>query len=102
MTTQITYETIAAVTTSPARPLILTVGVFMALFDVVALLPGNPVVTSAGSFVLVVAVQALLVWRILHRSLTAWTLAIVLSGFYTIMTVLVGGPYETHSTVAIA
>ena len=52
---------------SPARPLILTSGVLLALFDLVALLPGNPVVTSAPGFAVVVAVQALIIWRLWHR-----------------------------------
>jgi len=42
--------------TLPARPLILTCGAALALFDLVALLPGNPDVTSTRSF-LVVAVS---------------------------------------------
>ena len=81
--------------TSPARLLILTCGVAMALFDLVALLPGNPVVESVGSFVVVVAVQALIVWRLLRHSGFAWSVVVVLSGSYTILSVLVGGPWET-------
>ena len=81
--------------TSPARPLILACGALMALFDLVALLPGNPEVTSARSFVIVVAVQALIVWRLLHRSAIAWSVAVLVSGLYTVAFVLVGGPYET-------
>jgi hypothetical protein len=86
--------------TLPARPLILTCGAAIALFDLVALLPGNPDVASAHSFLVVVAVQTLIVWRLLHRSLIAWSLVVVLSGLYTVMFVLVGAPYETTFTVS--
>jgi hypothetical protein len=86
--------------TLPARPLILTCGAAIALFDLVALLPGNPDVASARSFLVVVAVQALIVWRLLHRSLIAWSLVVLLSGLYTVMFVLVGAPYETTFTVS--
>ena len=86
--------------TLPARPLILTCGAAIALFDLVALLPGNPDVASAPSFLVVVAVQTLIVWRLLHRSLIAWSLVVVLSGLYTVMFVLVGAPYETTFTVS--
>ena len=65
--------------TLPARPLILTCGAALALFDLVALLPGNPDVTSTRSFLVVVAVQTLIVWRLLHRSLIAWSLVVLLS-----------------------
>ena len=71
--------------TLPARPLILTCGVAIALFDVVALLPGNPEVTSTRSFLIVVAIQSLIIWRLLHRSLVAWSLVVLLSGLYTVM-----------------
>ncbi len=81
--------------TLPARPLILTFGALMALFDLVALLPGNPDVTSARGFVVVLAVQALIVWRLLDRSRIAWSVAVLVSGLYTVTFVLVGGPYET-------
>ena len=54
--------------TRPARPLILTLGALLALFDLVVLLPGNPDFTSAGGFLIAVVVQALIVWRLLHRS----------------------------------
>jgi hypothetical protein len=81
--------------TSPARPLIVTCGVAMALFDLGALLPGNPVVTSVGGFVAAAAVQALIIWRLLHGSGLAWTVLVLLSGSYTAMSVLVGGPWET-------
>ena len=86
--------------TSAARPLILTCGAAIALFDLVALLPGNPEVTSTRSFLVVVAVQTLIVWRLLHRSLIAWSLVVLLSGLYTVMFVLVGAPYETTFTVS--
>jgi hypothetical protein len=85
--------------TLPARPLILTCGAALALFDLVALLPGNPDVTSTRSFLVVVAVQTLIVWR-LHRSLIAWSLVVLLSGFYTVSFVLVGAPYETTFTAS--
>ena len=81
--------------TSPARPLILTCGALMALFDLVALLPGNPEVTSTRGLLVVVAVQALIVWRLLHRSRIAWSVAVLLSILYTLTFVLLGGPYET-------
>jgi hypothetical protein len=86
--------------TLPARPLILTCGAAIALFDLVALLPGNPDVASTRSFLVVVAVQTLIVWRLLHRSLIAWSLVVLLSGLYTVMFVLVGAPYETTFTVS--
>lgn len=67
----------------------------MALFDLVALLPGNPDVTSTGGFIVVLAVQALIVWRLLHHSAIAWSVAVLGAGLYTISFVLIGGPYET-------
>ena len=70
--------------TSPARPLILTCGMAIALFDLVALLPGNPDVTSTRSFLIVVAVQLLIVWRLLHRSVIAWSLVVLASGLYAV------------------
>src|SRR6266576_6217937 len=81
--------------TSPARPLILSLGALLALFDVVALLPGNPDVTNARGLLIVVAVQALIVWRLLHRSSIAWSIAVLVSVLYAVSFVLVGGPYET-------
>jgi hypothetical protein len=86
--------------TLPARPLILTCAAAIALFDLVALLPGNPDVASTRSFLVVVAVQTLIVWRLLDRSLIAWSLVVLLSGLYTVMFVLVGAPYETTFTVS--
>jgi hypothetical protein len=80
---------------SPARPLILTSGVLLALFDLVVLLPGNPVVTGARGFAVIVAVQALIVWRLWHRSGLVWFFWVFLSGGYTVASVLAGGPYET-------
>ena len=85
--------------TSPARSLILTCGVALALFDLVALLPGNPDAASTGSFIVVVAVQLLIVWRLLHRSRIAWSLVVLGSGFYVVSFVLLGAPYETTFTV---
>lgn len=84
---------------SPARPLILTSGVLLALFDLVALLPGNPVVTSAPGFALVVAVHALIIWRLWHRSGLAWFFWVFLSGGYAVGSILVGGPYEATLVV---
>jgi hypothetical protein len=81
--------------TSPARPLILSVGALLALFDLVALLPGNPDVTNARGLLIVVAVQALIVWRLLHRSPIAWSIAVLVSVLYAVSFVLVGAPYET-------
>jgi hypothetical protein len=78
--------------TSPARPLILGYGAAIALFDFVVLLPGNPQVESAGHLLIVVAIQALIVWRLLHRSLIAWSLAVLASGSYTVSFVFIGGP----------
>ena len=89
-----------AMLTLPARALILTCGAAIALFDLVALLPGNPDVASTRSFLVVVALQTLIVWRLLHRSLIAWSLVVLLSGLYTAMFVLVGAPYETTFTVS--
>lgn len=95
------YETIAtAMPTSPARPLILTCGAAIALFDLVALLPGNPDVASTRSFLIVVAVQTLIVWRLLHRSQVAWFLALLASSLYAVVFVLGGAPYETTFTVS--
>lgn len=81
--------------TSPARPLILTFGALLALFDLVVLLPGNPDFSSAPGFLFAVVVQALIVWRLLHRSAIAWSLAVLGSVVYAASFVLVGGPYET-------
>ena len=86
--------------TSPARPLILTCGMAIALFDLVALLPGHPDVTSTRSFLIVVAVQLLIVWRLLHRSVIAWSLVVLVSGLYAVGFVLVGAPYETTFTAS--
>lgn len=86
--------------TQPARPLILTCGAAIALFDLVALLPGNPEVTSTRSFLILVAIQLLIVWRLLHRSLIAWSLAVLAWGSYPVGFVFVGGPYETTFTIS--
>jgi hypothetical protein len=86
-------------TDSPARPLILTSGVLLTLFDLVALLPGNPVVTNAPGFAVVVAVQALIIWRLWHRSALAWFFWVFLSGGYAVGSILFGGPYETTLVV---
>jgi hypothetical protein len=84
---------------SPARSLILTSGVLLALFDLVALLPGNPVVTRTSRFAVVVAVQALIIWRLWHRSGVAWFFWVFLSAGYTTASILAGGPYETTLVV---
>jgi hypothetical protein len=86
-------------TDSPARPLILTSGVLIALFDLVALLPGNPHVTSAGGFAVVVAVQALIIWRLWYRSGLAWFFGVFFSGGYAATVILFGGPWETMLVV---
>jgi hypothetical protein len=78
-----------------ARPVILTCGLLLALFDLVALLPGNPVVTGVGGFLVVIAVQALIIWRLLHRSSIAWLVAVLVSGLYTVTTILWEKPWET-------
>jgi hypothetical protein len=92
----LTYATIVtAMTDLAARPLILTSGVLLALFDVVALLPGNPVVSGAQSFAVIVAVQALVIWRLWHRSGLAWFFGVVTAAFYSVSVILVGGPWET-------
>jgi len=83
----LTYATIVT--------LILTSGVLLALFDVVALLPGNPVVSGAQSFAVIVAVQALVIWRLWHRSGLAWFFGVVTAAFYSVSVILVGGPWET-------
>jgi hypothetical protein len=83
-----------------ARPLILVAGALMALFDLVALLPGNPDMTGTGGFLFAVAVQALIVWRLLHRSTIAWSVAVLLSGLYAVSFVLVVGPYETTFVIS--
>jgi hypothetical protein len=81
--------------TSPACVLILTCGLFLALFDIVAVLPGNPVVTSVGSLLFVIAVQALIIWRLLQRSRMAWLLTVIVSSFYALSSILVGVQWET-------
>jgi hypothetical protein len=86
--------------TSSARPLILTFGALLALFDLVALLPGNPAFSSAPGFLFAVVVQALIVWRLLHRSAIAWSLAVLGSVLYAASFVLFGGPYETTFMVS--
>ena len=86
--------------TLPARPLILTCGAAIALFDLVALLPETPDVTSTRSFLILVAIQLLIVWRLLHRSLIAWSLVVLVSGLYAVSFVLVGAPYETTFTAS--
>jgi hypothetical protein len=90
-----------AMKTSPAHLLVLTCGLLIALFDLVALLPGNPVVTSVGGFVVVIAVQALIIWRLLHRSSMAWLLVVLVSGLYTVTSILVGGPWETTLVLTV-
>jgi hypothetical protein len=64
-------------TESPARLLILTYGVLMALFDLVALLPGNLDVSVPGGLFLAVVVQTLIVWRLWHQSGIAWSFGVV-------------------------
>ena len=86
--------------TWPARPLILTFGALLALFDLVVLLPGNPDFSSAPGFLFAVVVQALIVWRLLHRSAIAWFLAVLGSVLYAVSFVLFGGPYETTFLVS--
>jgi hypothetical protein len=81
--------------TSPARLLIVTCGLALALFDIVALLPGNPVVTSVGSFLVLIAVQALIIWRLLHRSGLAWLFTVIVSSAYVLSSILIGMPWET-------
>lgn len=83
-----------------ARPLILICGASMALFDLVAVLPGNPDITGPSRLVAAFAVQALIVWRLLHRSAIAWSLAVLWSGLYATSFVLVGGPYETTFVIS--
>ena len=87
--------------TWPARPLILTFGALLALFDLVALLPGNPDVTGVPGFLIVVALQAFIVWRLLHRSRIVWTLAVLGSAFYAVSVVLLGGPYDRTLTISL-
>jgi hypothetical protein len=82
-------------TDSPARPLILTSGLLIALFDVVALLPGNPVVTSAPGFAVVVAVLALIIWRLWNGSGLAWCFAVFVPAFYAATSILAAMPWET-------
>jgi hypothetical protein len=89
-----------AMPTSPARPLILTCGVALALFDLVALLPGNPDPTRTRSFLAAAAVQLLVVWRLLHRSRIACFLVVLGSGLCAVSFVLVGAPYEATFTVS--
>lgn len=86
--------------TSSARLLILSLGALLALFDLVALLPGNPDVTGARGLLIVVAVQALIVWRLLHRSPIAWSIALLVSVLYAVSFVLFGGPYETSFLIS--
>jgi hypothetical protein len=88
-----------AMTDSPARPLILTSGLLLALFDLVALLPGNPVVTSVPGFLVVVAVQALIIWRLWHRSDLAWFIGVFVPALYAVGSILVGGSWETTLVV---
>ena len=56
--------------------------------------------TSTRSFLVVIAIQLLIVWRLLHRSLIAWSLVVLVSGLYAVSFVLVGAPYETTFTVS--
>jgi hypothetical protein len=89
----------AAMTESAARPLILTSGLLLALFDLVALLPGNPDVSGSGGIVVVVAVQALIVWRLLYRSGLAWFFGVTISSLYVLSLILAGMPSETTLAV---
>lgn len=89
----------AAMTESAARPLILTSGLLLALFDLVALLPGNPDVSGSGGIVVVVAVQSLIVWRLLHRSGLAWFFGVTISSLYVLSLILAGMPWETTLAV---
>jgi hypothetical protein len=63
---------------------ILTYGVLMALFDLVALLPGNPDVSVPGGLFLAVVVQTLIVWRLWHQSGIAWSFGVVVPLLYVI------------------
>ena len=56
--------------------------------------------TSTRSFLVVIAIQLLIVWRLLHRSLIAWSLVVLVSGLYAVSFVLVGAPYETTFAVS--
>jgi hypothetical protein len=91
----IAYAKISAMTDSPARPLIVTSALLIALLDIVALLPGNPVVTSAPGFAVVVALQALIIWRLWHRSGLAWFFGVFLPSLYTVTLILAQMPWET-------
>jgi hypothetical protein len=82
-------------TESPARLLILTYGVLMALFDLVALLPGNPDVSVPGGLFLAVVVQTLIVWRLWHQSGIAWSFGVVVPLLYVIALVLMAADWET-------
>jgi hypothetical protein len=57
-------------------------------------------VTSTRSFLIVVAIQLLTLWRLLHRSLIAWSLVVLVSGLYAVSFVLVRAPYETTLTAS--
>lgn len=89
-------------TTSPARPLILTAGLMMAIFDLVALLPGNPDVSWPGGLVVNVAIQTLVVWRLLHRSGLAWSFAVVVPALYLVALVLMAADWETTVVLSCA
>ncbi len=88
-------------TDSPARPLILTSGLLLALFDLVVLLPGNPDMSGPGGVVFIVAVQALIIWRLLHRSALAWFFVVVISGLYIISSVLYVWPGPWGETTLV-
>jgi hypothetical protein len=81
--------------TSTARLLILSCGLTLALFDIVAALPGNPDFTSVGGAVFVIAVQALIIWRLFHRSKMAWLLTVIVASSYALSTAFYGIGWET-------
>jgi hypothetical protein len=64
-----------AVTTRPARRLIVALAGFTVLFNLAVALPGNPYVPSLGESVVAVVIQTLVLWGLWRGSAVAWWVA---------------------------
>jgi hypothetical protein len=62
-----------------ARRQIIAYGILALLFDLVIWLPGDPFYATTQSFFVNVAFQGIIVWRLWHRSRTAWVLAFLVA-----------------------
>jgi hypothetical protein len=82
-----------AMTTSPARRLIVTYAALLALLDLSVLLPGNPY-SSVWGFIGAVGVQTLIVWRLWHGSSISWLFAMAFAAGNVLTISLMQPPVE--------